>query len=82
MLFILFLSILFYFFQLQETLYEVMFYKVFKTGFESWSVLRKQLPVYPDPHWEKQLDPDPQKMNADPQPWWKVNLEVLNLWEE
>ena len=23
----------------------------------------------PDPHWEEQLDPDPQKMNADPQPW-------------
>ena len=23
----------------------------------------------PDPHGEKQLDPDPQKMTADPQPW-------------
>ena len=23
----------------------------------------------PDPHSEKLLDPDPQKMNADPQPW-------------
>ena len=24
-----------------------------------------------DPHWEEQLDPDPQKINADPQPWFK-----------
>ena len=23
----------------------------------------------PDPHREEQLDPDPQKLNADPQPW-------------
>ena len=23
----------------------------------------------PDPHSEKLLDPDPQKMKADPQPW-------------
>ena len=32
----------------------------------SGSVLKKQLD--PDPHWEVQLDPDPQKMNVDPQP--------------
>ena len=29
----------------------------------------------PDPnlHWEKQLDPDPQKINVDPQPWMKAS---------
>ena len=27
----------------------------------------------PDLHSEKLLDPDPQKMNADPQPWFHVS---------
>ena len=37
---------------------------VFKAG--SGFLFKKQL--VPDPHREKRLDPDPQKMNADPQP--------------
>ena len=42
------------FFHLEQTLRKVIFLKVFKAG--SGSALRKQ------------LDPDPPKMNADPQP--------------
>ena len=38
---------------------------VLKTG--SGSAFKKQLDL--DPHWEKQLYPDPQNLNADPQPW-------------
>ena len=30
--------------------------------------IKKNLKLDPDPHWEKQLDPDPQKINLDPQP--------------
>ena len=36
----------------------------------------------PDPHWEKQLDPDAQKLNADPQPWQfltRSNLCWMNI---
>ena len=44
-------------FQLQKTLHKVIFY----------NALKKQLD--PDPHWEQELNPDPQKLNADPQPW-------------
>ena len=31
----------------------------------------------PDPHSEKLLDPDPHKMNADPQPWFVPHMFVL-----
>ena len=41
------------------------FHKFCSAG--SGSAFKKLLD--PDPHWEEQLDPDPQKMNADPQPW-------------
>ena len=57
----------FLFFQLLKIFHKAYCYKVFKAW--SWfeSALKKQLD--PDPHWEKELDPnpDPQKMNADPQ---------------
>ena len=33
----------------------------------------------PDPHWEKQLDPDLQKINADPQPWLKPVLRIRTI---
>ena len=42
------------------------------------AALRKQLDPNLDVHREKQLDPDPQKMNADPQPW-KKNLPESEL---
>ncbi len=29
--------------------------------------------INPDPHWDFLFDPDPQKMNVDPQHWFKVN---------
>ena len=32
-----------------------------------------QILKLPNPHWEEQLDPDPLKMNADPQPCAKVD---------
>ena len=47
---------------LQQTLHKVICYQIFNAG--SRSALRKLLQ-----HWEKQLDQDPQKMNADPEPW-------------
>ena len=54
----------FVFLQLQKPNFKVIFYKVFKAG--SGSALRKQ------------LDPDPQKMKADPQHWIYCKLaEVL-----
>ena len=31
----------------------------------------------PDPRWEKQLDPNWQKMNADPQPFLAVVIQIL-----
>ena len=34
---------------------------------------------YPDPHLKKQLDPDPQKMNADPQPCFPPVVGNANL---
>ena len=34
--------------------------------------------LVPDPHWEEQLDPDPQKMNADPQPYLSPSLPKKN----
>ena len=45
------------------------FILVFKAGFGS--VIKNQ--VDPDPHREKVLDPDPQKMNAILQPWLLVS---------
>ena len=53
------------FLQLNKTLHKVIFNKCFKAG--SGSAFLKQLD--PDPHLEKLLDQDPQKMNAGPQPW-------------
>ena len=46
-----------FFFQQQNTLYKVIFYNIFR------------LDEDPDPYREKKVDPDPQKMNADSQPW-------------
>ena len=51
------------FFQLQEALHKVIFYKVFHAG--SGSAFIRQL----DTHWKKLLDPDPHKMNTDPPSW-------------
>ena len=51
------------FFQLQEALQKVIFYKVFHAG--SGSAFIRQL----DTHWKKLLDPDPHKMNTDPPSW-------------
>ena len=31
----------------------------------------------PDPHWEEQRDPDPQKMNTDQQPWFGSGSRIL-----
>ena len=42
--------------QQQKTLHKFICYTFFKQ-------------LNPDPHSEKLLDPDPQKMNVDPQPW-------------
>ena len=41
----------------------------------------------PVPHWEKQLDPDPQKMNSDQHNWYRFNIinELLTVffsWNE
>ena len=48
---------------------EVFFYKFKVTrSFVKWD-LDPDLHLDPDPHWEKQLDPDPQKKNVDPQHW-------------
>ena len=33
----------------------------------------------PDPHGEKQLRPNPQNMNAYPQPWKKLAVLLFNL---
>ena len=49
-----------------STLHEVICYKFCQAG--SGSAFKKLLDQ--DPHRDEQLDPDPQKMNADPQPWW------------
>ena len=46
-----------------KTLHNFIFYKVFKAG--SGSAFKKQL--YPDPFWEKLMDPDRQKVNVDTQ---------------
>ena len=48
---------------------------VFKAG--SGFLFKKQL--VPDPHREKRLDPDPQKMNADPQPSFILYIFIILL---
>ena len=54
-------------FTTKENSSEVYFLKLVLTG--SGSTFFRQLDLDPDPHSEKLLDPDQQKMNADPQPW-------------
>ena len=46
----------------------------FGTGYPILVTLLKFLKLNPDPQLEKQLIPDPQKMNADPQPCQKRAL--------
>ena len=36
------------------------------------SFVKFDLDLHPDPHWEKQPDPDPPKINEDHQPWAKI----------
>ena len=47
-----------------STLHKVICYKFCSSGSAFFKLLDS------DPHWEEQLDPDLQKMNADPQPCW------------
>ena len=49
-----------------KTLQKVIFDKFVKAGSRSESAFLKQLD--PAPNSEKLLDPDPQKINGDPQP--------------
>ena len=57
-----------------STFHEVICYKFCKAG--SGSRFKKLLD--PDLRWDEQLDPDldPQKMNANPQPWWQLTVVV------
>ena len=50
-------------FELQKTSHKVFL----KSGSGSRSAFKKQL--CPEPDWDKLLNSDPQKLNADPQPW-------------
>ena len=45
--------------------FRAIFFCIFQLFVKYFSNIIK---LDPDPHWEEQLDPDPQKMNADPQP--------------
>ena len=45
-----------------------MFLQLKKTLYDFFSSNLVKLDLDPDPHSEKLLDPDPLKMNADPQP--------------
>ena len=40
--------------------------------FCSSNLVQLDVDLDPDPHSEKLLDPDPNKMNADPQPWIRI----------
>ena len=51
------------YFSFTETLHRVIFTKFLKLD--------------PDPHWEKQLDPDPQKMNAEHSPDLNHNIYTI-----
>ena len=74
-------SIVYHFHSLEQsfwstsTLHEVICYKFCKAA--SKSAFFKLLD--PDPHWEEQLDPDPRKMNADPEACKVVTEKILNL---
>ena len=65
-----------------------------KTGPHEWKLAINQpfiicvavkldLDLEPDPHSEKLLDSDPQKMNAEPQPWSEgtPNLKIEFTWK-
>ena len=56
-----------------STLHKVICYKFFQAG--SGSVSFKLLDPDSDPNREEQLDPDPQKINADPQPCFVLKLK-------
>ena len=60
------MSNLFGFFQLQKTIHKVFLLQIFKAGFVDGFALKKQ------------LDLDSQKINADPQPWFKCLQKFEN----
>ena len=60
-----FWAISFFIFQLQKTLHKVVYLQFVLLG--SGFTFKKQLNS--DPHREKQLDPDTQQLNANPQAW-------------
>ena len=45
----------------------------------SWIRIRVKKQMNPDPYLENQLDPDPQKMNAEPQPWFLHYLKAKTI---
>ena len=75
MVFILFLSNLFCRFRLQKT-----YHQVFVESFLSWFRFRSKKASGSRSALKKTpQDPDPQRMNADPQPWYKdLNFLILN----
>ena len=63
---------LFYFWAIVFLNHSKLIIRSFSKSFKSLIRIRIEKQLDPDLHWKKQLDPDPQDMKADPQPWLKV----------
>ena len=67
---------IFYVFNYKKLFIRLFFTNLFEAG--SGSAFKKQLD--PDPHGDKLPDPDPQKINVDPQPWFHLYFSLIFIY--